>query len=143
MKVPYNPEAISQYIKRYAGFQVLLSNRVKDPIEALRIYRDKDVVEKSFDDLKNQLDMKRLRIHSSRATDGRLLVQFIVLILISGLRKEMRESKLIKSYTVRELLKEMETLTKITYSGRYGHILTEVTKPQKEILKKLKIIPDE
>ena len=143
MKVTYNTEAISQYIKRYAGFQALLSNRVKDPIEALRIYRDKDVVEKSFDDLKNQLDMKRLRMHSSRATDGRLLVQFIALILMSGLRKEMREAQLTKRYTVRELLKEMETLTKITYSGRYGHILTEVTKPQREILKKLKIVSDE
>ena len=107
------------------------------------LYRDKDVVEKSFDDLKNQLDMKRLRMHSSRATDGRLLVQFIALILMSGLRKEMREAQLTKRYTVRELLKEMETLTKITYSGRYGHILTEVTKPQREILKKLKIVSDE
>lgn len=141
MKVAYNTEACATYIKRYAGFQALLSNRVKDPLEALRIYRDKDVVEKSFDDLKNQLDMKRLRMHSSKATDGRLLVQFIALILMSALRKEMRKSTLIKHYTVRELLKEMETLTKITYAGKYGHILTEVTKPQQEILKNLKIIP--
>ena len=101
----YNTEAVSQHIKRYTGFQALLSNRVKDPVEALRRYRDKDVVEKSFDDLKNQLDMKRLRMHSSKATDGRLFVQFIALILMSGLRKEMRKSKLIKNYTVRELLK--------------------------------------
>lgn len=135
-------EAVSQHIKRYAGFQALLSNRIKDPVEALRIYRDKDKVEKSFDDLKNQLDMKRLCTHSSKATDGRLLVQFIALILMSALRKEMRQSRLIKDYTVGELLKEMQTLTKITYSGRYGYILTEVTKPQKEILSKLKIITD-
>lgn len=141
MKVAYNMEAINQHIKRYSGFQALLSTSVKDPIEALRIYRDKDVVEKSFDDLKNQLDMKRLRMHGSKATDGRLFVQFIALILMSGLRKEMRKSTLIKNYTVRELLKEMETLTKITYSGRYGHILTELTKPQQDILKNLKIIP--
>lgn len=141
MKVTYNMEAISQHIKRYSGFQALLSNRVKDPVEALRIYRDKDVVEKSFDDLKNQLDMKRLRTHSSKATDGRLLVQFVALILMSALRKEMRKSTLIKNYTVRELLKEMQTLTKITYSGRYGHVLTELTKPQQEILKNLKIVP--
>jgi hypothetical protein len=31
----------------------------------------------------------------------------------------------------------METLTKINYSGKYGHILTELTKTQKDILKKL------
>jgi len=33
----------------------------------------------------------------------------------------------------------METLTKVKYSGKYGDILTEVTKQQREILKSLNI----
>ena len=139
IKASYNNEAISQYISRYAGFQAILSNSIKDPVKALQVYRDKDVVEKSFDDLKNQLDMKRLRMHSSATADGRLFVQFIALIYISAIRKEMRKSVLIERYTVRELLEEMETLTKVKYSGKYGYILTEVTKPQQEILKNLEI----
>jgi len=139
MKVSYNNEAISQYINRYAGFQALLTNVIKDPVEALQVYRNKDVVEKCFDDLKNQLDMKRLRMHSSAAVDGRLFVQFIALIYMSALRRDMRKSKLIEKYTVRELLEEMETLTKVKYSGKYGYIITEVTKPQREILKALDI----
>lgn len=140
-KVSYNNEAVSQYIKRYAGFQAILSNAIKDPVETLQIYRDKDVVEKCFDDLKNQLDMKRLRMHSSGAVNGRLFVQFIALIYISALRNEMRATGLIKQYTARELLQEMETLTKIKYSGKYNHILTELTKQQREILKCLNIEP--
>ncbi|RDI93467.1 hypothetical protein Q502_05430, partial [Mesotoga sp. Brook.08.YT.4.2.5.2.] len=108
---------------------------------ALRVYRNKDTIEKSFDDLKNQLDMKRLRIHSAASMDGRLFVQFIALILMSALRKKMRDTKLIEKYTVRELLLEMETLTQVRYSGKYGHILTEITKPQREILQSLKIQP--
>jgi transposase len=68
------------------------------------------VVEKCFDDLKNQLDMKRLRMHSSEAVNGRLFVQFIALIYISALRNEMRASELIKRYTVRELLQEIRCL---------------------------------
>lgn len=83
--------------------------------------------------------MKRLRIHSSASMDGRLFVQFIALILMSALRKKMRETGLIEKYTTRELLMEMETLTKVRYSGRYGHILTEVTKPQRHILESLGI----
>ncbi len=138
-KVSYNDEAVARYINRYAGFQALLTNSIKDPVEALQIYRDKDVVEKCFDDLKNQLDMKRLRMHSSETVDGRLFVQFLALIYMSALRAEMRKSKLIERYTVRELLQEMETLTKVKYSGKYGHILTEVTKPQREILNGLNI----
>ena len=65
IQVSYNTQAVNQYINRYAGFQALLTNSIKSPIESLQIYRDKDVVEKCFDDLKNQLDMKRLRMHSS------------------------------------------------------------------------------
>jgi len=137
--VSYNTPAVNQYIKRYAGFQALLSNSIKDPVKSLQIYRDKDVVEKCFDDLKNQLDMKRLRMHSSATVEGRLFVQFISLIYMSALRREMRKSGLIKQYTVRELLQEMETLTKVKYSGKYGHIITEMTKPQREILKSLNI----
>lgn len=140
MQVSYNNQAVQQYINRYAGFQALLTNSIKSPVESLQIYRDKDVVEKCFDDLKNQLDMKRLRMHSSATVDGRLFVQFIALIYMSALRNEMRKSGLIERYTVRELLQEMETLTKVRYSGKYGHILTEVTKPQREILQGLNIM---
>ena len=139
LKVTFNATAVAQHIKRYTGFQALLSNRVKAPGQALAIYRDKDVVEKCFDDIKNQLDMKHLRMHSGSTTDERVFVQFIALIYVSALRREMRKSNLMERYTVRELLQEMETLTQIKYSGKYGNILTEITKPQREILTALNI----
>ncbi len=138
-RVLFNNESIQKYRKRYAGFYAILSNGIKDPLEALRVYRNKDAVEKCFDDLKNQLDMKRLRVHSSVSMNGRLFVQFIALIYMSALRKKMRSAGLIESYTVRELLWEMETLTQVRYSGRYGHILTEITKPQRRIIKDLQL----
>jgi len=69
-KVSFNTEAINHHISRYAGFLALLSSGFKDPVEALRVYRDKDSVEKCFDDLKNSLDMKRLRMHTSSTVDG-------------------------------------------------------------------------
>lgn len=142
--VSYKDEAILLYINRYLGFQAILTNSIKDPIEALRIYRDRDAIEKCFSELKNQLDMKRLRMHSAATVDGRLFVQFISLICSAALRSEMRKvkishTKLSDRYTVRELLQEMETLSKIKYSSKYGHILTELTKPQRDILKSLDI----
>jgi transposase len=113
-------------------------------IKALQVYRDKDAVEKCFDDLKNVLDMKRLRMHTSATVDGRLFVQFIAVILISALPKKMKESSLIRDYTVREFLLEMEeTLTRIKYSGRYKSFVSEATKKQRHILETLEIpLPD-
>lgn len=138
-KVEYNNEAIQKHRNRYAGYLALLTNDIKDPVEALQVYRDKDVVEKSFDDLKNSLDMKRLRIHSSAAMDGRLFVQFVALIIMSSIRRSMRDKKLLEHYTVRELLEEMETLSKIRYSGKYGSVRSEATRPQLNIMKELGI----
>ncbi len=137
--VAFNTEETRTYTSRYAGFHALLSNGAKNPVEALQIYRDKDRIEKCFDDLKNQLDMNRLRMHSSAVVDGRMFIQFLALIYMSALRREMRKSSLIKQYTVRELLWEMETLMKIKYAGKYGCLITEITKPQRELLEKLGI----
>ena len=41
----------------------------------------KDAIEKGFDDLKNDLDMKRLRIHSNATMEGRIFIQFVSLVL--------------------------------------------------------------
>lgn len=139
LTVSYNTEEVGKHIKTYCGFQAIFCNNVKDPVEALKVYRDKDVVEKSFDDLKNSLDMKRLRMHTSPTVDGKLFVQFLALIYTSALRKEMRTSKLIDTYTIRELLDEMDTLTKIKYNNKHAPLLTDITKNQKDILLRLSI----
>lgn len=137
--ISYNDQAINQYTKRYAGFYAILTNSVKDPVKSLQIYRDKDAVEKCFDDLKNHIDMKRLRMHTSQTVHGRIFVQFIALIYISALRKKLRESGLMKQFTVRELLREMDTITKVSYTGKYKSIITELTKSQTKVLDTLKI----
>jgi len=46
----------------------------------------------------------------------------------------MRQTDLNDQYTVRELLLEMEILTRVRYSGKYGQILTDITKPQRLII---------
>jgi len=136
-KVIYNNEAIEKYRKQYAGFFAILTNDMKDPVQTLMVYRNKDVVEKCFDDLKNQLDMKRLRIHGSASMAGRFFTQFIALIYMSALRRNMRKANLIDKFTVRELLEEMAPLTRVDYSGKYGHLLTEVSKTQRQIMESL------
>jgi transposase len=85
-KVMFNQAAIDRYRKHYAGYFCILTTSKMDPEEALRVYRNKDVVENCFDDLKNSLDMKRLRVHSSERMSARLFVQFLALIIYSKIR---------------------------------------------------------
>lgn len=135
LRVSFNDEQIQKHRKRYAGFFAILSSKLKNPMDALRIYREKDIVENCFDDLKNAMDMKRLRIHSAAAMDSRLFLQFLALILMSRIRNTTREDKILRNLTVREVIEEMETLARIKYSNRYGQLYTEVSPIQRQIIK--------
>lgn len=131
-KISYNQPAIDAYKKNAAGYLVLLSNDIKDPIEALRTYRSKDAVEKGFDNLKNRLDMKRLRVHLETSMKGRLFIQFIALILISYIQQVINK-QVLKFNSVSELLEELELLNTVKFTNHYGQITSEITKKQKEI----------
>lgn len=133
-KIEFNKSEIQKYRKRYAGFFCLMSNTIKDPMAALNIYRDKDCVENCFDDLKNQLDMKRLRVHSSRSMDSRIFLQFLALILISHIRKTIKPDNNLKGLSVRDIMEAMEPLVKINYSGRYGALYSETNPRQRNIM---------
>jgi len=132
-QISYNQSAIDAYKKNAAGYLVLLSNDIKDPIEALKAYRNKDVVEKGFDNLKNRLDMKRLRVHLEASMKGRLFIQFIALILVSYIQQIINKQDIFKFGTVSELLEELELLNTVKFSNHYDQITSELTKKQKEI----------
>ena len=134
IKITFNEEEIQKNRKRYAGFFCILSSKIKDPLEALKVYRSKDVVENCFDDLKNQLDMKRLRVHCAQAMDSRIFLQFLALIYISQIRNSIQADPILKNLTVREVMEHMETLVQIRYSNRYGQLLTETDPTQRLIL---------
>ncbi len=70
-RVLRNSDAITAARRQYVGFNAILTTKFKDLLEALQVYREKDVIEKGFDDLKNELDMKRLRVHDSKRMRGR------------------------------------------------------------------------
>jgi transposase len=137
LSVKYNDAEIQKYRKRYAGFFCILTNRKTDSGQLLEAYRKRDVVENCFDDLKNSLDMKRLRIHSSTTMDSRLFIQFIALILICRLRAVARlatQNKKLRFMTVREIMEAMECIVRITYSGRRGGTISEIAPLQRDII---------
>ena len=139
LTVSYNEAEIQKYRKRYAGFFCILTNVKIDSGDLLELYRRKDVVEKCFDDLKNGLDMKRLRVHSSEAMDTRLFIQFLALILLSKIRMVLKGDKELQHKSPREIMESMESVVKITCSGRYGNIIAETGPLQQKIIDLFKI----
>lgn len=114
-----------------AGWVVLISNDIADALQAMSIYRDKDVVEKSFLRLKNSIDLGRLRVHSDNAMQGKLFVGFLASILMAEINKTMVEHDLYKNYTMREVLNILAKLRVQDINNR--QILYPVTKEQRLI----------
>ena len=128
-------ERIERSIKQM-GYAVMLSTRSMKAQELLLLYRNKDCVEKSFDNIKNELSANRLRVHSRESMEGRLFISFISLILYSRIHNIMREKDLIKKYTIAEVMFEMKKL-KIIELENGRQMLTEISKTQKELFVKL------
>lgn len=139
IKVTANQEAIDEAKKNY-GYFALVSNEVKDPGEALDIYRNKDLIEKAFGNLKERLSLQRLLVSSEQSLDGKLFVEFIALIYLSYIKKAMQQKLLFGRYTLNGILDQLDV---IECFGRPGHdlMLGEVTKHQVELYYDLGVEP--
>lgn len=126
--------------KQGYGYFVLLSNVVKDPIKALEIYRNKDLVEKAFFDLKDRLGFNRPAVSSDMSLDGKLFVEFIALIYLSYIKKQMADGSLFKKYTMQSLLDEFDIVECYEQPGRALRV-GEMTKNQTDLYEKMGVEP--
>ena len=125
IQVTVNEEAVKK-AKRYYGFFVLLSNEKMDSITALELYRNKDLVEKAFGNLKERLNLRRTLVSSEKSLDGKLFVEFVALIYLSYLKKQMQVKNLGRYYTMTGLLDKLDVIECFEYPGRrlrFGEIL--------------------
>lgn len=139
VQVKVNEEAIKK-AKRYYGFFVLVTNEKMDAITALEIYRNKDVIEKAFGNLKERLNMRRTLVSSEQSLDGKLFVEFIALIYLSYIKKQMQDHDLFKTYTISSALDKLDV---IECFEQPGHKLSvgEILEKQKELYHHLGVLP--
>ena len=141
LKILPKEEIIADAVKDF-GFFALISNDIKDPIRALQIYRNKDLVEKAFGNLKERLNLRRLSVSSEQSLDGKLFVEFIALIILSYtyIKKKMQDNDLFKDYTMQGMLDELDIIECFELPGKKMQ-LNEMTKKQIQLYDKLGIEP--
>jgi len=91
LSVTRDHDAIDEKIHNLGYFLMMTTDLDKSPGYILDIYRRKDIIEKSFDEIKNGLDMKRLRVHSEAAMDGKMFIAFIGLILKTFIHNKLKD----------------------------------------------------
>jgi len=138
-KVIVKEEAVKK-AKRYYGFFALISNEAMDSITALEIYRNKDVVEKGFGNLKERLNMRRTLVSSEQSLDGKLFIEFIALIFLSYIKKQMQVNNLLKDYTLESALDKLDVIECYERPSSKMRI-SELLEKQKKLYSDLGIMP--
>lgn len=126
-------QKINTIISRLGFFIIVDTDFEASSHEILMIYRQRDVVEKSFDDLKNELDMKRLFCHSDETMEGKMFVVFFALILRSCMQNKLRTYLYETGVSFSSVLKELRKM-KFVQARDGKKILSPITKKQREIL---------
>ena len=133
LQVERNHEEIDRSLSNLGYFLILTTDFKMTPKEVLETYRRKDVVEKCFDNLKNSLDMKRVRSHGREIGNGKIFICFIGLILESILENVLGETMKREHMTKEKIIKEMSKI-RVVELKEGSYLLNPITKKQRLIL---------
>lgn len=132
-------EALRQ-AKRYYGFFALMTNETMDAITAIELYRNKDVIEKAFGNLKERLNLRRALVSSEQSLNGKLFVAFVALIYLSYIKKHMQNTALFKQYSLQGALDQLDIIECFEYPEKKLQV-AEILEKQKAIYACLDIPP--
>lgn len=133
---------INEIISRLGFFIIVETDFEASSLEILMTYRQRDIVEKSFDDLKNELDMKRLHCHSDETMNGKMFVTFFALIIRSCMQNKLRQYLSESGLSFSSVLKELRKIKYVqTRDGK--KLLSPITKRQRDILSAFGLSTDE
>jgi transposase len=137
--VDFNMERILRHRDRYAGHVCFITTdkTIKSAADALQEYSTRDYIEKDFDEMKNNLDMRRIRVHTDDRMRARLLIQFIAEIYIREIRVRLRGIKECEKLTKTQITSHIKGIYKIRFQSRYRDVKPELSKTQRAILEAL------
>lgn len=123
--------------EKQAGRILFVSNVDKTPKEIYELYKTRDIVERHFDTLKNEIQADVLYLGDRSAVCGHLFVGFLCLYLYCKLMLIIKRAGLTADYSPKDLLLMFSKVMRISYEG-FDQI-TEVPKKVRELEKKLNL----
>jgi len=139
--VDFNMERVANHRDNYAGHICFITNdkTIATAADALKEYSTRDYIEKDFDEMKNDLDMRRIRVHTDDRMKARLLIQFVAEIYLREIRVRLRDSDECRKMTRKQIASHIKGIYKIKFVGKYKDICPELSKTQRAILEALGI----
>ena len=130
-----NYKAIDEQLNKCGFFLIAETDFKHTSKEILEIYRTRNRIESSFDNLKNELDMKRLHTQTSQTMTGKIFCSFIALIFRSYMSKHLSESSETASLTFKKVIIELSKLKCFDFNPKIKpQLINPPTKLQRTIL---------
>lgn len=135
---------------RYFGFFANVTTMECTARQALIDYSDRDLIEKTFKAGKTAIDLDTLRSHDENTLEGRLIVSFVAMSILSKIYclmkqeteqvlpkgKIKKEKPLFNEMTFNELKNRLST-ARIVYDGKGQCQWMEITKRQHDIARRM------
>lgn len=125
-----NPDRIMSSMEG-AGFKIILSDSVSDPMEASKWSDIRDRVDLFYDNLRNTADNSDLKLYLAPYGAKRDFIQFVALILRAALRQRMVSTGLSRTYDIKEVLNEVSSVSMIRSDNRKNGVLSELNDDQR------------
>lgn len=114
------------------GYFSLISNDIKDPVEALEVYRSRALIEEAFANLKERLNMRGTLASYEQNLEGKLFVQFVAHMFVAAIDKTMKDKGLYRSYSMTDLLDTLDVLQQCQISGKQPYV-EGITQEQEQL----------
>lgn len=118
--------------------------------DALRTYRERDLIEKTFKNGKSIVEMDTVRAHTDNSMEGRFIISFTAMTILSRIYRLMNATTYEpkadgKMKTVKPLIRDMSfnemrnnlSGVRMVYDGHGGRRWMEVTKKQHMIARRM------
>jgi transposase len=106
----------------------------------LSVYKEKELIEKSFDILKNDLEFSTPQVHKDTTLKGLMFISLIALIIRMKIMNVLKVNDLIKTYSFESMMIQLEKL-KVIILENGQTMYSEMTKKQREILTVFDAVP--
>lgn len=116
------------------GFFCIKSSENLTLQQALQTYRKKDSIEKIFNSLKNEIEIKPLRVWSDNSIYGALIIGFIAQLFISLIRYEFKKLKNISTKFIKNSLMNLTVTVKFRKNEPKRYIFANFDQINKLIL---------
>ena len=139
--IEYDTDMITQHKNKYAGYVCFITNdkTIKTVRDVLTEYSTRDYIEKDFDEMKNNLDMKRIRVQTDVRMRARLFIQFIAEIYMREIRVCIRKSASCSKLSRKQIFSHLRTIYKVKFNGKYKDVYPELSRRQRDILDALDV----